>query len=104
MRPIILALATVLVTSAAPALADEWIYHGGPKSPDSLSWRAPDRYTYGPGPYGYGPYAAYDPYGYAVGPYAVGPAYGWYDTRHWYGCGPATLDCYNRSRLLQGTR
>ena len=50
-----------LVASAfvAPAIAGEWVYHGGPKSPDSLSWYAPDSY-----------------YGYDVGsPYAA-PEYG----------------------------
>lgn len=102
MRPTTLALATALVTVAAPALAGDWIYHGGPKSPDSLSWPAQDNYAYGPGRYAYPPYAAYDPY--ADGPYVAGPAYGRYDTRHWYGCGPATVDCYSRSRQLQGTR
>jgi hypothetical protein len=93
MRPTTFALATVLVTVAAPALAGDWIYHGGPKSPDSLSWPAQDNYAYGPGRYAYWPYAAYDPY--ADGPYVAGPTYGW--------C-PATVDCYSRSRQLQGTR
>ena len=104
MKPTNLALAASLVTMAAPALADQWIYHGGPKSPDSLSWPVQDGYAYGAGPYAYGPYVTYGGYGYAAGPYAAGPTYGWYDTRHWYGCGPATADCYNRSRQLQGTR
>ena len=102
MRPTTLALATALVTVAAPALADDWIYHGGPKSPDSLSWPSQNGYAYAPGPYAYGPYAAYAPY--ADGPYVGGRAYRWYDTRHWYGCGSATVDCYNHSRQLQGTR
>lgn len=95
-------LAAVLVTAAAPALAGEWVYHGGPKSPDSLTWVEPDSYGYG---YGYVPYAAYgDEAGpYVGGPYVAGPGYGWYGPRA-YRCGPATADCYNRSRQLQGTR
>lgn len=92
-------LAAVLATTAVPALAGDWVYHGGPKSPDSLSWYNPaapyDEY-YG---YGYGPYAAY---GYAAAPYAAAPAYGWYGP-HAYRCGPATVDCFNRSRELVGT-
>ncbi len=87
-----MALAAVLATAAAPALADEWIYHGGPKSPGSLTWYAEDdAYAYGP---------AYAYYGYRYGP---APTYGGYDP-HRYRCGPATVDCYNRSRQLQGTR
>ena len=94
----IIALSAVLVTVAAPALADEWIYHGGPKSPDSLTWVEPDGY-------GYAPYAAYGDDGapYVSGPYVAGPGYGWYAPRA-YRCGPATVDCFNRSRQLQGTR
>lgn len=97
-----IALAAVLATAAAPALADEWVYHGGPRSPDSLTWYAPDE------GYAYGPSYAYYGYRYGPGPYAAydyaGPPYGWYGTRHGYRCGPATVDCYNRSRQLQGTR
>jgi hypothetical protein len=49
-----IALAAIVVASfAAPALAGEWVYHGGPKSPDSLTSYVPQVY------YG-GPYA--DPY------------------------------------------
>ena len=84
-------VAAVLAT-AAPALAGEWVYHGGPKSPDSLSWYAPD---YG-GPYGYGAHQ--------IGPYVVGPAYGWEAPPYRYRCGPATSDCYHGGRQLQGTR
>lgn len=61
-------LAAVLATSfAVPAMAGEWIYHGGPKSPDSLSWYEPDAFGY----YGSGPYApAYE--GHSYGPSAYG--------------------------------
>jgi hypothetical protein len=37
-----IAIATVAVAAvAAPAMAAEWAYHGGPKSPDSMSWYQP---------------------------------------------------------------
>lgn len=95
-----IALAAVLATAAVPALGGEWLYHGGPKSPDSLTWYGPtapyDEY-YG---YRYGPYGA--AYGYDVGGHAAGPAGGWHGP-HAYRCGPATVDCFNRSRQLAGT-
>jgi hypothetical protein len=75
-----LVLAAALATAAAPALAGEWVYHGGPKSPDSLTWydsSAPyDQYGYrygGYGGYGYGPPASVE---YGGGPYGAGPV--WY--------------------------
>ena len=102
-----IALGAVLATAAAPALASEWVYHGGPKSPDSLTWVEPDGsyYGYGPAPYATygdeaGPYVA-GPYG--AGPYGPPPGYDWYAPRA-YRCDPATVDCYNRSRQFQGTR
>ena len=40
-----IALAAIVVASfAAPALAGEWVYHGGPKSPDSLTSYVPQVY------------------------------------------------------------
>ena len=89
-----LVLSAVLTT--APALAGEWLYHGGPRSPDSLSWYALD---YG-GPYGYGTHQI-GPY--FAEPYVAEPAYGWDAQPYRLRCGPATVDCYN-SRQLQGTR
>ena len=95
-----MALAAVLATATVPALAGEWVYHGGPKSPDSLTWYDPtapyDEY----GGYRYGSSGA--AYGYGVGPDAAGAAYGW-SGPHAYRCGPATVDCFNRSRQLAGT-
>ena len=36
------AIAAVAVAAiAAPAMAGEWVYHGGPKSPDSTAWYQP---------------------------------------------------------------
>ena len=90
-------LAAVLTTAAVPALAGEWVYHGGPKGPDSLTWYDQDYGYGGYGPYGYGPRAAYYDEG---GPYAAGR--GWHGPRT-YRCGPATVDCFNRSRQLTGT-
>jgi len=74
-----LVLAAALATAAAPALAGEWVYHGGPKSADSLTWYDPSApydsygYGYGYGGYGYGPSARFE---YGGGPYRAGP--GWY--------------------------
>jgi len=74
-----LVLAAALATAAAPALAGEWVYHGGPKSPDSLTWYDPSApydsygYNYGYRGYGYGPSARVE---YGGGPYGAGP--GWY--------------------------
>ena len=52
-----IALAAIVASSfAAPAMAGEWVYHGGPKSPDSLTTYVPyDSYygaQYGRPPYG----------------------------------------------------
>jgi hypothetical protein len=107
-----IALAAVLVSAAAaPALADDWQYRGGPKGPQSLSgpWYSDDYAHgggyygdsyYGGGPYAYygaSPYAAYGGYGYYARPA--------YRSERLYNCrGPATSDCYNYSRQLQGTR
>ena len=90
-----IALAAVLVSAvAAPAMATDWQYHGGPKSPDSLS----------------GPWYGDDDYGPSAQAYPEG-AYGYYgepDRGRWYGprdrYEPATSDYDNRSRMLQGTR
>ena len=47
-----IALATVVAASfAAPVMAGEWVYHGGPKSPGSLSSYVPYDYAYYGGPY-----------------------------------------------------
>jgi hypothetical protein len=123
-----IALAAALASAvAAPALAGEWVYHGGPKYPLSTTWYEEGYFGYGPygGNYGYGglyggyygyggPYGGPNggPYGYAgdayPGPgyghagYYGGPAYG--RNERLYRCtGPATSDCYN-SRQLAGTR
>jgi len=59
-RSVIAALA--LGAIATPAMAGEWVYHGGPKAPDSVAWYEPDSGYYG----AYGNYApAHDavPYG-----------------------------------------
>ena len=41
-----IAIAAVAAASiAGPAMAGEWVYHGGPKSPDSTSWYEPDSYV-----------------------------------------------------------
>lgn len=84
-----IALAAVLATATVPASAGEWVYHGGPKSPDSLTWYGPtapydEYYAYRNGPYG-------SAYGYDATPYAAGPAYGPYGP-HAYGCGRATVE------------
>jgi len=61
------AIAALAVAAVAtPALADEWVYHGGPKSPDSLSWYQSEDY---PGYYGNYAYDA------DAGPYHGGPRY-----------------------------
>jgi hypothetical protein len=65
-------LAAALATAAAPALAGEWVYHGGPKSPDSLTWYDASNYGYGYGYRGYA-YGPYGPYGDRGGPYVTGP-------------------------------
>ena len=54
-----IALAAILASSfAAPVMAGEWVYHGGPRSPDSLTTYVPYDYYYGGQyarpPYGYG--------------------------------------------------
>lgn len=56
-----IALAAIVAASfAPPVMAGEWIYHGGPKSPDSLTTYVPYDYgydvgaPYAPSPYGYG--------------------------------------------------
>ena len=95
---LVLAAVLATATAAAPALAGEWVYHGGPRGPDSLTWYDQDYGYGGYGAYRYGPRAAY--YGDEGGPYAAGPA--WYGPRT-YRCGPATVDCFNRSRQLTGT-
>ena len=45
-----IAIAAVAVTAlAGPAMAGEWVYHAGPRSPDSMSWYQPvgdDGYGY----------------------------------------------------------
>jgi hypothetical protein len=56
-----IALAAIVAASfALPAMAGDWVYHGGPRSPDSLSSYVPGDFPYdGPyrsTPYGYGPY------------------------------------------------
>jgi hypothetical protein len=52
-----IALAAIVASSfAAPVMAGEWVYHGGPRSPDSLTTYVPDHYAYYGGYYG-GPYA-----------------------------------------------
>ena len=89
-------LAALLPAILTTALAGEWLYHGGPRSPDSLSWYAPD---YG-GPYGYGTHQIGR---YVAEPYVAEPAYGWDAPPYRLRCGSATVDCYN-SRQLQGTR
>jgi hypothetical protein len=68
-----IAAAAVLASAlAAPAMAANWEYHGGPKSPDSLTWPTygySDHYVRAyPGP-------AYGYYGYAR------PDTGWYGYR-----------------------
>ena len=93
---IVLTAVLATATATAPAPAGEWLYHGGPKSPDSLSWYASD---YG-GPYGYGTHQIGR---YIAEPYVAEPAYGWDAPPYRPRCGPATADCYN-SRQLQGTR
>ena len=56
-----IALAAIVAASfAVPAMAGEWVYHGGPKAPGSLHSYVPGDFPYyGPyrsAPYGYGPY------------------------------------------------
>jgi hypothetical protein len=105
--------AALAMAAAAPALADEWTYHGGPKGPPSLT--SPDYgnayayyggdYAYG-GPdygYGYGGPGYYGGYGGAPG-YFGRYGYGVRVNEPLYRCtGPATSDCYN-SRALEGSR
>jgi hypothetical protein len=98
-----IALAAVLASAlAAPALAGDWRYHGGPKAPDSAASYSNDYYAYDYGPLAYG--STYD---YAGGAYYGGPVYSG-DTRDGprlrYRYAPATSDYYNRSRQMQGTR
>ena len=65
-----IALAAALATSfAAPVMAGQWVYHGGPKGPDSMQWYEPDDYAYGV------PAIAVVPPGYPPGPPAYGPGY-----------------------------
>ena len=59
--------AIAVAAIATPAIAGEWVYHGGPKSPDSMSWYEPDTGYYGGYGY-YGPGPSAGPYG---PPYAV---------------------------------
>jgi hypothetical protein len=99
------ALAALLASAlAAPAMAADWRYHGGPKSPDSLSGPSYGDQDYGSYAYaGEGVYAG-GPYAYAGGPYYAEPAPGWYGSRYRYRHAPATSDYYHGSRMLQGTR
>ncbi|HLH89554.1 MAG TPA: hypothetical protein VKX28_13965 [Xanthobacteraceae bacterium] len=62
-------LAAIVASSfAAPVMAGEWVYHGGPKSPDSLTTYVPYDSAYYGGPYGGPPYG----YGYWHGSPEVG--------------------------------
>ena len=92
----VLAALLCAVLAPAPGLAGEWLYHGGPRSPDSQNWYAPE---FG-GPYGYGTHQIGR---YFAEPYVAKPAYGWDAPPDRFRCGPATVDCYN-GRQLQRTR
>jgi hypothetical protein len=62
-----IALAAIVASAfAAPVMAGEWVYHGGPKSPDSLTTYVPYDYAYYGDPYarpsyGYGYYGYESP-------------------------------------------
>jgi len=65
--------AAIAAALAAPAMAADWAYHGGPKSPDSLTWP-----TYGYGDHYVGSYPA------PIYGYYGEPAGGWYRPSYRY--------------------